>query len=320
MAETSYPVAGGGGITDATYEQLMAGISGNGRVAYRPSANTLAQPMMYADSTGRQVKIRANVAYLLRGFRWESGSSTVVRPLDANTSGQPRVDLGVLRLDREDFTVRFEIIKGSPAANPVTPAVTQQTGTTGLFEVPVGAVRVTSSATAGLPSIASSDVTPMETWLAPPNTVAHSSRRGAVDPGGLFTEYDTNRTYVGLGSRWHLIGEDGSWTTISPAGGWDTDAGDSHIRARRRNGYTYFQCTVQMTGSDKAAGTDLTVCTLPSQFRPTHGLDILGWLDGANLCRVIVDAGTGRVYMRNYSVPMRTGAFLICHSATWASN
>lgn len=316
MTEVSYPIVGGTGVTDAVYERLMAYISGNGRIGYNPTSSDIALPILYADSSGRQVKVRANQSVLLRGYLWESGTAGIVRSLTANTSGQTRLDMGVLRLDREDFTVRFEVIDGTASTTPVAPALTNQTGDTGYFEWPLGTIRVTSNVTAGLPSIAASDVTPMDTWLAPPNIVGRASRRDTVTPGGIYTEYDTGRVFAALGGSWHLVGENGDLTGITLAGGWSAPG---NVYAKRRNGLTWFQGLAALSASNKAPNTSLVLCTLPDTFRPTQDLYVPALLGAANPAVVKVEADTGRVTLTDYSATFLTGQSIIISPVTWAS-
>jgi hypothetical protein len=316
VGETSFPYAGGGGVTDARYEALMAEVTGSGRIADNPTSGVLSQKLVYADSTGRQVKVRGSQAALVRGFRWETDASGLLQPIEANTSGQPRIDLAVLRLHRETFTVSFRIVKGTPATTPTVPAATQTIATNGVWELPVATIRVASSTASGLPSIGDTDVTALDNFLAAPSRTGHSSRRPPAAWGGLWTEYDTGRTYVGNGGAWNLIGETDSLTQLSPASGW---AAPGNLYARRRNGLTYFQGLLQLTASDKAAGTDLTICTVPVEFRPTHDLALLGYVSGGNLVRCYLDAQTGRLFVSDYAMTFKKGWAISVHPATWVS-
>lgn len=316
MGETSYPYAGGGGVTDARYEELMARVTGTGRIAYNPSSTTLSQGLVYADSTGRQVKVRGNQAAIVRGFRWQTDAAGLLQPIEANTSGQTRIDLAVLRLIRETFRVSLRIVKGAPATTPVAPSPTQRIAADGVWEWPVAAIRVTSSSTSGLPSIGPADVTALDHFVAPPAMTGHSARRPPAEWGALWTQYDTGRTYVGHGGSWHLIGENDAYTRITASGNWITPG---NLYASRRNGFTYFQGVVQLAIGDRAAGTDLTICTLPADYRSKTDLFGLGYLDGGNLARVHLDASANRLYLANYDVTIKKGSFLTIHPITWLS-
>jgi hypothetical protein len=274
MAENSYPYAGGAGMTDAAYERLMSNVTNSGRIDLDVPGQGLTAPIVYADSTGRQFKVRANAAYLIRGFRWESGTTGIVKALDANTSGNPRLDLIALRLDRANYTVRLVVIKGTPAAVPSMPSLTQSVDTTTStkYEIPLATVRVASNNNANQPSIASGDVTSLETWNAAPPQVGHSKAMSTVEPGSFFTQYDTGRTYAGFSSKWYLIGEDGPEIKLaSQNGSWDPDR--HYVYYRRRNGFVWVQVLVYRKNglADLAAGQDITIVTLPAAALPNFG-------------------------------------------------
>lgn len=315
MPEASYPYTGGQGVTDAVYEQLMAEVTGNGRIGLRNAGQTLNVPIVYADSSGRQAKIRANASYLIRGFRWDSNEGQV-RSLDANTSGNPRLDLFVLRLDRSNFTVRVEVLKGVPAATPTIPAVTQQLGLTGRYEIPLGAVRVNNNAS----NIISSDVTSMETWHAMPNQIGHSSQRPSqVDPGSLWSEYDTGRTFAGLQNSWHLIGEPGTFQKIDAhATNWDPTKDSVYVQ--RRNGWTYFQALVyrKTNAADLPSGVDAHIAQLSEPFRPIGNIYGDGSMSGNAHVRVYFDAISGYVTLVDHPV-LKAGNFVHVGPYSWPS-
>jgi hypothetical protein len=306
MAETSYPYAGGQGMTDAAYERLMANVTGNGRIDLDVPGNGLTSPIVYADSTGRQFKVRANTAYLVRGFRWESGTTGIVKALDANTSGNPRLDLVALRLDRANFTVRLVVIKGTPAAVPSLPSLTQSldTTTSTRYEIPIASVRVASNNSANQPSIASGDVTSLEVWNAAPPQIGHSTAMASVEAGSFYTQYDTGKTYVGLSSKWYLAAEDGPEVKLSAqSGSWDKDR--FYVYYRRRNGFVWLQALVYRTKglADLAAGTDITVVTLPDAARPAFGsLYGEGVMGGNTSVRWNLNGSTGVLNLLDHAV------------------
>jgi hypothetical protein len=313
MPETSFPYANGQGVTDAAYERLMARVTANGRIDLDVTGNTLTTtPIVYADSTGRRFKVRANTAYLVRGFRWEAGDEGLIVSLNANSSGNPRLDLVVLRLDRTNFTVRLQVIQGTPAAVPTLPAVTQQTTTTGRYEVPIASVRVNNGAT----NIASGDVTSYEFWLAEPNVIGHSSTRPAVKPGSVWTEYDTGRGYLGLASKWHLFAEDASPYTFTANGSWDPDR--FYCYATRRNGWVMFQAMIYRKNglSDAQPGTDIPICTLPDSYRPALNQYGDGAMTGNAQVRIFVDRDDGKVTLFDHEL-LKAGMFVHFGPMTW---
>ncbi|MEV4281995.1 hypothetical protein [Actinoplanes xinjiangensis] len=151
----------------------------------------------------------------MRGFRWETDGAGLVQPIEANTSGQPHIDLAVLRLNRETWTVSFRIVRSVAAATPIAPAATQKYGATDVWEWPVATIRVTSSTASGLPSIGAADVTTLDYHLAQPPMTGNSGRRSPAAWGAVWTDYDTTKTFVGHGGMWHLGGENGARTRIA---------------------------------------------------------------------------------------------------------
>lgn len=313
MAESSFPVAGGAGVTDAAYERLMGPITGSGRYNFNPTSGQLSTPLIFADNSGRQVKAYANQSAIVRGFRWESGTTPPVVSLDANTSGNPRLDLIVLRLDRSNFTVRLGKTRGTPASVPAPPAAIQDAGSTGAYELPLATVRVNSSGTTGLPSIQSGDVTALDWWLAPPGAVTKTGQNPPATHGMLLHHYDTGRSYRAVGSSWVLFGEAGAWTKLQPTAGWTSD----NIYAQRVNGLVYFQAYITLNISDRAPHTDMSVCVLPAAFRPLHDIAVPAWMSPSQAGLVNISASTGSVTVRSYAQVFPNGGTLAISPVTW---
>jgi hypothetical protein len=150
VAEDSYPCTAHNArsVTEAEVERLLAPI-GEGVLG---AASDTA--VAYADSSGRQAKIRAGKLVLLRGQVWDSGTAETVKSFATNTSGSTRIDRLVLRLDRSTRTVRTAILQGVAGAG--VPALTRQTNTaSGVYEYPILRVSLANNYT----TIAPSDVT-----------------------------------------------------------------------------------------------------------------------------------------------------------------
>lgn len=73
--------------------------------------------------------------------------------ISANASGNPRIDLVVLRADWIAQTIRLAVKEGTPAGSPAVPALTQSAGT--LWEIPLAQIAVA----AGFSSITTSNIT-----------------------------------------------------------------------------------------------------------------------------------------------------------------
>ena len=317
MAEISYPIAGGAGVNEYTYELLMSQVMGSGRIEMYNSEATDAPPMIYADSTGRQYKIVANAAYLVRGYRWESGADGLVKPLEPNTSGMPRVDRAVLRLNRADYTVRLDTLKGVPSTSPVPPTPTTTTaGSTGVYEIPIGRITVKSQSGTNLPAIAGTDVQPEHRWLMPHGQYGYSTFRGATNGiGKLFLEHDTGRLYCGAPGGDILIGENGPRTKIAVAGGWTSD----DIYAQRVNGTTHFQAHAVLNVADRAPATDLALCVLPPQFRPQNDRWLRVSMSPGQVAFGYITAATGAVAITAYPQTFPKGGRVILGPESWPS-
>lgn len=315
MAETSYPAADGAGVIETTYEKLMACVMGIGRVDSSADRSTTLAPLVYADSSGRQVKVAANAAYILRGYRWESGSDGLVVAIPANTSGKTRIDRIVLRLDRSTWTVRVAVLQGSADDAPVPPALTQNTSSSGVFEVSLAKVTVTSNAGVGLPLIATGDVTAEHQYLMPQGHIGATALRSSIGLGGLYYESDTGRVYFGTTAGDILVAENGPSTKIAAAGGWNQDS----IYCQRVNGRTHFQCMVINSGADKAPSTDLLVCTLPTQFRPISDKWFNCVLQPGQGAFGYITAATGTVKITAYPQTFPSGGRAVLGPFEWPS-
>ena len=164
MAETSWPSAAPATITEYDHELLWTARFSSGLFG------DPADPMpVFADSTGLHVKFRRGRRAIVRGFAWSSGDTDVVKPVAANPSGQTRIDLATLRLDRSTWTVRAHIIQGTPGGG--TPAAKQDPGPTGQWDLVLARITIPGGTTE---SITSSMVSGGPFYLGAPLIVANS--------------------------------------------------------------------------------------------------------------------------------------------------
>jgi hypothetical protein len=141
VAESSWPSPSNGRVVDdVQYEKL--GLSYG---AYGGVVGDFSSPqLVYGDSSGMQIKVAADRYAQVRGHEWWSGSSIFTKAIAANASGSTRVDLVVLRLSRTTWDVVLTVVTGTPGAG--APAATQNTGTTGSWDLPLATVSVASGA------------------------------------------------------------------------------------------------------------------------------------------------------------------------------
>ncbi|MGA4896774.1 hypothetical protein ACPCAJ_02245 [Streptomyces griseoincarnatus] len=193
MAQTSWPSPAHNdrAVTDVEYEKIAARFSDDG-VDGSP-----ADPAVVTAGVGLNVAIRANVYATVRGHAWTSGTSTVTLAVSSNSSGQTRIDRVVLRLDRSDWTVRAVVKTGTPGAG--VPALTQSTGDTGVYEIPLAEVTVLNGA-------ASVTVTRRELWVGSRVRACTSATRNPAPAAGeLCLETDTGMVRMWDGAAWVVI-------------------------------------------------------------------------------------------------------------------
>lgn len=195
MAESSIPTPDDGRlVTDGQYEQLLSGYVPSG-ILGSPGDTTVA----YGTGVGMYVTLRASKHAWVRGHKWYSGSSTSNIAIAANSSGNPRIDLVVLRLTRSTWNVACAVVQGTPAVSPTVPALTQGLGTTGTFEVPIAEVAVANGATV----ITAANVTSRDYYLdrvSMLGTLANRPLSGTYI-GQRYTATDSPAT-VWSGSAW----------------------------------------------------------------------------------------------------------------------
>ncbi|MFF7899946.1 MULTISPECIES: hypothetical protein [unclassified Streptomyces] len=293
MAQDSWPSPSHNGraINDAEYEKVAARFSDDG--VYGSPADAA----VVSAGVGLQVNVRANVEASVRGHAWTSGTSTVVLPIAPNSSGQTRTDRIVLRLDRATWTVRAVPKQGTPGGS--APALTQQTGDTGVYEVLLAGVSVPSGAN-------SVTVTRGELYVGNrirPCTSNHRNPNPTL--GEMCFETDTGMVRVWNGSSWRIVYEDSDAVLANATvSAWKVNS-DSVVE--RRGGTV----TLRLGSFERAAGT-LTSSTesrlpvlVPAAYRhPTRDVPILAYISGASLARLILYAANtdrpGQVWLKNY--------------------
>lgn len=301
MASISYPRPGyhDGHITSVEQERLLAVAAPDG-VYGHPSDPAV----VYADGTGgRVVKIRAGSRARVRASLWESGDTDIAVSVAENTSGLPRVDRVVLRLDRSaGFQLTEHVITGVPAQNPSPPALTRKYGEAEAYDLPMARVRVEPGAAA-----ITADKVTRECWylgedgqiLCTPSTLPPAAPNRQV--------WDTTaaRLLISDGTRWIIASEDTGWAPVTAAPGWAADGTGLYVR--RLNGSVHLSMVLRRTGAKLTAGTDSLLCQLPAGFAPDGDQYGLAYTDGANLARIRVGAS---VTLVNYSVDILTGRYL----------
>ncbi|MFD6324184.1 hypothetical protein ACFWOL_15240 [Streptomyces sp. NPDC058442] len=256
---------------------------------------------------GLTVQVHADVHASVRGHGWTSGSTGITLDIAPNTSGQPRTDRVVLRLDRSDWTVRAVVRQGTPGAG--TPSLARDTGTTGMWEILLAGVTVPSGA-------ASVTVTRGELYVGARVRPCLSAHRN-LHPvrGEMAWETNTGRLVLWDGSTWLVVYEHSGIVSIdSPLSTW-TNASASVLE--KRNGTVHMRLGSFERKAGNLSGSTMSrlPVLIPAAYRhPTRDQHILAYISGAGLARVIVySANTdrpGQVWLENYEA-VRTNQYVM---------
>src|SRR6058998_1358393 len=108
----------GANVTEDGWRSMMrrTGMPG----VLRDQANGFA---VYGDSTGLQVKVKTGEVWA-EGI-WGSTTSEKILPIASNSSGNPRKDLVVWRLNTTTNLIELDVVTGTPAASPNEPSITR---------------------------------------------------------------------------------------------------------------------------------------------------------------------------------------------------
>lgn len=261
MAEASWPSPNHGSparaVTDTEYVRLAPWNS--------DGVFQSASPVVYANSSGMLVRVRANQYGIVRGHAWTSGNAEYSLNIANNTSGKTRTDSVVLRLDRSTWDVTAAIRQGTPGAG--APALQRDTGDTGLWEIRVADVAVPN----GAASIAAGTVTTRTLYQS--GGVRACSRitdiQDMLAAGDMAYETTTGRWIGWTGSSGVVLYQDTGWQTVNVASSKFTTGGFP-MRARAVNGVAYVKgnALVDGTVSIQAGSSEPKVAQLPTGLAP----------------------------------------------------
>lgn len=220
--------------------------------------------VVYANSSGMQVHVRANQYGFVQARAWASGGSEFSLTIADNSSGSARIDTVVLRLDRSTWDLRIAVRQGTPGAGP--PTLSRDTGDSGLWEIPVANVTVDSGAT----SIASGRVTQRPLLqsgaIRACNVITDVQATLAV--GDLVYEVSTGRLILWTATGGVVLFQDTGYQDLAISGFWKI--GNYQPQLRLRNGWVYLRGSVERkTSTLQSTDSNSPMATIPAAFRPT---------------------------------------------------
>lgn len=189
MAEFSYPFDTGSGasVTQAQWQHMAQYFEASGVCG----DSTSGFLKVTAPATGMTTVVAPGDAFV-KGFFYYSDANISVTHTN-NTSGNPRIDLVILRLDTVAKTITVQHLEGSPNATPVAPTPTFPAfGGGTVFEIPLAQVRVES----GTSVIAANKVTDTRMFTTPVNSYVNYTP-SITDSNGGTSINNTFGTKVG---------------------------------------------------------------------------------------------------------------------------
>ncbi|MFE7236081.1 hypothetical protein ACFVAF_36815 [Streptomyces sp. NPDC057596] len=267
---------------------------------------------MVTAGTGLQVNIRANTEASVRGHAWTSGTSTVSLAVGSNSSGQTRTDRVVLRLDRSTWTVRAVVKAGTPGSG--APALTQQTGDTGVYEIPLARATILTGASAVSVTreelYTGSRVRPCTSSTRNPNPVV----------GEMGMETDTGRLVLWDGSAWRIVYGTGSQATADASVSAWTRRGSSVV-ARTGSVVSLRTGYFDRTSALAAPSESRLPILIPADYQPPSLYQYATvYLSGSEIGNVTIypkgDARAGQVWLTQHPA-MSTGDTVLAITINW---
>lgn len=188
---------GVGTINEADWQNMLRRFLATGVIT-----GSLNQLAVTADGSGMSVSLDTGDGFV-EGFFYRNDAA-LAKTIAAANATNPRIDTGVLRMDRVANSVVSAVVTGTAAVSPVPPTLTQ---TDSLYELPLADVRV--PAAAGV--IVAADVTDRRVFSK------NLSERDAN------AAYDVSRVILGAGQ----LEANGGAPVIVGAGSWPVWAMDS---------------------------------------------------------------------------------------------
>lgn len=174
--------------------------------------DALGGMQVYADSSGKQVKIHTGEAWAYGTFFYNTDSPDfILGPFPDNPSGNPRIDRVVLRFDWTTNSADFVLLVGTPAGSPTPPATATAPGV--VWDLKLAQVNIAS----GYTTIAAGNVVDERVNAAPRAHDLATAHTGLLSPVQLFSHIGA----TALNSA-NLALANNTWTNLT----FDTDVFD----------------------------------------------------------------------------------------------
>ena len=299
MAQDSWPSSSHNSrnVNEAEYETINARATDDGI-----DGDPTQSPVVTAGA-GLQVLVKAGKTGCVRGFAWTAGTTDVPLTIAANSSGSTRTDWVVLRLDRSTWNVRAVIKQGTPGAG--APAITQDLGGSGVFEVTLATVTVPNGA-------ASVTVTPWTTYIPVGVRPANSGRAPAFPRLGEVQYRPDLGAWQGWnGSVWKALYEDTGELPIT--GMFDTWQPEADCVGHRVGDTVTVRMSVRRVTSTFSANDEdgSKIGVVPASLKPISRYQYTtGIFTSGAVARVEIRNDTGEIWVRYPSASVAPGRVL----------
>jgi len=170
MTETSFPWAGtstgdAGPYSDTEFANFVKGLVFDGANINYGIIRAFQNESEVAPTSPATAQIQVATGGAVIQGRYYISTAVENFTIVANSSGNPRIDAVVLRVDYVAQTIRLAIKQGTPAVSPALPGLTQTPNV--LWEIYVARVAVAS----GFGTIVAANITDMRTWCNVPDAI-----------------------------------------------------------------------------------------------------------------------------------------------------
>ena len=255
--DKSYPFSSSPILTEDEWRDFAQHWRSDGVLPVPLSGVAVQTSLAVAPNAGMNLYVYPGACMILGTFGRVTSSKTITIP--ANSSGNPRVDLIVARLDTTANEISAGVKTGTPAVTPAAPTLTR---TSGIWEIALAQVAVANGAS----SITADLITDRRTLIA---AELQSTKSLVRNGSGLVAQRGATRA-VGAGLAMTMDGWLGFRTgsvagmTVTQVVATDTVGADTCMRVQRDSGNSsagalFHQQAFTTVDSRRHAGKEVTV-------------------------------------------------------------
>lgn len=236
---------------------------------------------VFADSTGRQVKVNAGECWVRGHFGKNTGVETL--PVAENTSGSTRIDRVVLRANFTTNVIELDVKEGSASA----PAVTQNTS---MWETSLATVSVANGAV----TIAAGNVTDERSFTTVVGKYVRTSTTPVPLSGASYADVVLNSTEIATGdislntsTGVVTLNRSGIWQLSAMAGFSASSSGGRRIQITNSTASTIFA----RNDCPNMGGSEATYVSTssPERFSAGQQIKLRVWQNGASAVNTLAN-------------------------------